>query len=153
VFRFARWREELLSSSLCYCSLWLLLVSVSEWFYDEIKCVDTQLMSCTRDWREKLLITTYQEVNDQLWSNTCCDDENERSSGNTGLPEQHFQSKLTEIKPSELCCYYASFYATRGKSDRDVRRIFTRRHMTIELDGKRRREREREILCFHFNFS
>jgi hypothetical protein len=39
---------------------------------------------------EICLLQLYQEVNDLFRSNTCCDDENERVSGNTGLPEQHF---------------------------------------------------------------
>jgi hypothetical protein len=53
-------------------------------------CVKTQQMSWPPGCREKLLITTYQEVNDPHRSNTCCDDEIERVSGNTDLPEQHF---------------------------------------------------------------
>jgi hypothetical protein len=44
--------------------------------------------------REKLLITTYQEVNDLTRSNTCCDDEIVRAGGNTSLPEQHFLFKI-----------------------------------------------------------
>ena len=32
---------------------------------------------------------TYQEVMISTDQNTCCDDENERASGNIGLPEQH----------------------------------------------------------------
>ena len=55
--------------------------------------VETWEVSSASNWRRKLLITTYQEVNDQLWSNTCCDDENARIGGNTDLPEQHFLSK------------------------------------------------------------
>ena len=47
-------------------------------------------MSWTWLHRVKLLITTYQEVNDLFRSNTCCDDENERAGSNTSLPEQHF---------------------------------------------------------------
>jgi len=47
-------------------------------------------MSCSLLHREKLLITTYQEVNDLFRSNTRCDDENERAGSNTSLPEQHF---------------------------------------------------------------
>ena len=46
------------------------------------------------DAREKLLITTYQEVNDLFRSNTRCDDENVRDGGNTNLPEQHFSSNF-----------------------------------------------------------
>ena len=53
-----------------------------------MKCVKTEKISCATDYCRKLLITTYQEVNDQHWSNTCCDDENVRTSGNTCLPEQ-----------------------------------------------------------------
>ena len=56
------------------------------------RCVETWEMSSASNRRRKLLITTYQEVNDQIWSNTCCDDENERIGGNTDLPEQHFSS-------------------------------------------------------------
>ena len=52
--------------------------------------VKTREMSCPMDAREKLLITTYQEVNDLFRSNTRCDDENVRDGGNTDLPEQHF---------------------------------------------------------------
>ena len=52
--------------------------------------VKTEEISCSTHRREKLLITTYQEVNDQLWSNTCCDDEIVRAGSNTSLPEQHF---------------------------------------------------------------
>ncbi len=40
--------------------------------------------------REQLLITTFQEVDDLDRSETCCDDESERMSGNADLPEQHF---------------------------------------------------------------
>ena len=47
-------------------------------------------MSCAPYWRENLLIKTYQEVIDQLWSNACCDDDNVQMGGNTDLPEQHF---------------------------------------------------------------
>ncbi len=65
-------------------------------------CVKTQKMSCPLYWREKLLITTYQEVNDQLWSNTCCDDENVRAGGNTSLPEQHFLTNINE-KKKRMC--------------------------------------------------
>ena len=57
------------------------------------RCVETCEVSSASNWRKQLLITTYQEVNDQLWSNTCCDDENERIGGNTDLPEQHFPFK------------------------------------------------------------
>ena len=56
----------------------------------DVLCVETENMSKARGAREKLLITTYQEVNDLFRSNTCCDDENVRDGGNTGLPEQHF---------------------------------------------------------------
>ena len=51
-------------------------------------------MSCLMDARDKLLITTYQEVNDLIRSNTRCDDENVRDGGNTNLPEQHFSLKI-----------------------------------------------------------
>mgnify|MGYP006897138972 CR=1 FL=1 len=61
------------------------------------ECVQTEEMSCVLRWREKLLITTYQEVNDQLWSKACCDDENVRIGGNTDLPEQHcFINRIEE---------------------------------------------------------
>jgi hypothetical protein len=53
-------------------------------------------MSCSTEYSESLLITTYQEVNDQKQSNFCCDDENVRAGGNTSLPEQHFISKSKE---------------------------------------------------------
>jgi hypothetical protein len=53
-------------------------------------CVKTIQMSRLMEYVDSLLITIYQEVNDLLRSNTCCDDENERTGGNTGLPEQHF---------------------------------------------------------------
>ena len=56
----------------------------------DVLCVETENMSKARGAREKLLITTYQEVNDLFRSNTCCDDENVRDGGNTDLPEQHF---------------------------------------------------------------
>ncbi len=56
-------------------------------------CVKTQYRLCVICSWEKVLITNYKEVNDQIWSNTCCDDENERASGNTSLPEQHFQKE------------------------------------------------------------
>ena len=39
-------------------------------------------------WRT-FVITTYREANDQIRSNTGCDDENEQTSGDTCLPEQH----------------------------------------------------------------
>ena len=52
--------------------------------------VRTAEMSCSQQRREKLLITTYQEVNDRLRSKTRCDDENVRVGSNTDLPEQHF---------------------------------------------------------------
>ena len=53
--------------------------------------------------REKLLITTYQEVNDLFRSNTRCDDENVRVGSNTDLPEQHFSIiKKTARKASTL---------------------------------------------------
>ena len=55
----------------------------------EAVCVKTQKMSRFAGRRVKLLITTYQEVKDWSQSNSRCDDENERASGNTGLPEQH----------------------------------------------------------------
>ena len=55
---------------------------------------------CLMDAREKLLITTYQEVNDLIWSYSCCDDENVRDGGNTDLPEQYFLSK-TNMKSWE----------------------------------------------------
>jgi hypothetical protein len=54
------------------------------------KPVRTRALSRPAGSSEKLLITIYQEVNDLHWSNTCCDDENERTGGNTSLPEQHF---------------------------------------------------------------
>ncbi len=68
----------------CLCTFY----SLRTWGYPV--CVKTWEMSCPLWSREKLLITTYQEVNDQLWSNTCCDDENVRAGSNTSLPEQHF---------------------------------------------------------------
>ena len=58
----------------------------------------TREMSCLMDAREKLLITTYQEVNDLFRSNTRCDDENVRDGGNTDLPEQHFHQKHKAYK-------------------------------------------------------
>ena len=64
--------------------------SILRYIRCNVLCVKTDQMSWTSHYREKLLITTYQEVNDQHWSNTCCDDENVRASGTTDLPEQHF---------------------------------------------------------------
>ena len=63
-----------------------------------VKWAGTVLVRSMAWWRDQSLITTYQEVNDQHWSNTRCDDENVRSSGNTGLPEQHFPKKPKEIR-------------------------------------------------------
>jgi len=63
------------------------------------ECVKTRQMSCPLYSRGKLLITTYQEVNDLTWSNTCCDDENVRAGGNTSLPEQHFLFNSVKEKP------------------------------------------------------
>ena len=62
-------------------------------------CRDIEKRSRARERREKLLITTYQEVNDHLWSHTRCDDENVRIGGDTDLPEQHFHSKR-KYKPN-----------------------------------------------------
>ena len=59
-------------------------------------------MSCSLLHREKLLITTYQEVNDLFRSNTRCNDENVRVGSNTDLPEQHFNNKKTARKASTL---------------------------------------------------
>ena len=58
--------------------------------------VETKTKSGSASQREKLLITTYQEVNDLYWSNTCCDDEIVRVDGNIDLPEQHFLNKPNE---------------------------------------------------------
>jgi hypothetical protein len=55
-------------------------------------------MSCSAKSTEKLLITTYQEVNDLFWSKSRCDDEIVRTGGNTGLPEQHFSYKQHKKK-------------------------------------------------------
>ena len=59
------------------------------------RCVGTRERSCASERWEKLLITTYQEVNDHLWSHTRCDDENVRIGGDTDLPEQHFSNQIT----------------------------------------------------------
>ena len=64
-----------------------------------VRCVETSKYSSASERREKLLITTYQEVNDHLWSHSRCDDENARIGGNTDLPEQHFHSKR-KYKPN-----------------------------------------------------
>ena len=47
-------------------------------------------MAFSKRHRDKLLITTYQEVKDTFRSNTCCDDENEQTGSDTSLPEQQF---------------------------------------------------------------
>ena len=69
--------------------------------------VKTTKMPCAVDVPEKLLITTYQEVNDLFRSNTRCDDENVRIGGNIDLPEQHFhQNNMKEKKDtseSSIC--------------------------------------------------
>ena len=59
-------------------------------FLNNAVCAKTEQMSWLAHSKEELLITTYQKVNDQLWSNSCCDDETMRTSGITGLPEQHY---------------------------------------------------------------
>ena len=64
----------------------------------DVVCVETKNMSSARGAGEKLLITTYQEVNDLFRSNTRCDDENVRDGGNTDLPEQHFHQKHKAYK-------------------------------------------------------
>ena len=64
----------------------------------KVECVKTRQMSCSANPMKKLLITTYQEVNDQIWSNTCCDDENVWIGGNTSLPEQLFTKTKKRIK-------------------------------------------------------
>jgi hypothetical protein len=78
-----------------FCRSYTFLLSFT---YSDMICVKTQQMSCLTYSPEKLLIKTYQEVNDLIWSNTCCDDENVRTSGNTGLPEQHFLFKFNNEK-------------------------------------------------------
>jgi hypothetical protein len=62
-----------------------------------VRNVRTKELSRSVRSSETLLITIYQEVNDLLRSNTCCDDENERIGGNTSLPEQHFQKEKQKI--------------------------------------------------------
>jgi len=55
-------------------------------------------MSCSTCCRQKLLIPIYQEVNDQLWSSTCCDEEIVRASSNASLPKQHFHLRIKQKK-------------------------------------------------------
>ena len=71
--------------------------------------VETQKMSCSIGAREKLLITTYQEVNDLFRSNTRCDDENVRDGGNTDLPEQHFSLIKKKIFIVIVGAHFLSF--------------------------------------------
>jgi len=52
--------------------------------------VETYEILCARCRQGELLITTYQEINDLFWSNTCCNDENVQVDRNIDLPEQQF---------------------------------------------------------------
>jgi hypothetical protein len=63
-------------------------------------------MSGSAESWEKLLITIYQEVNDLVWSKSCCDDENLRTGDNTGLPEQPFNNSKWKKNENFLFCTF-----------------------------------------------
>jgi hypothetical protein len=100
----------------------------------DVVCVKTSQMSCLAGSAEKLLITTYQEVNDLHWSNTCCDDENVRIGGNTSLPEQHFWK--TNKKWSRYSMTFRSCSVYWNK--KNIILLVSISAETIEDDGCRR---------------
>ncbi len=59
-------------------------------------CVKTTQMSRLTGTPDRLLITTYQEVNDLLRSNTCCDDEIERTAEKSAVCQSNTFVKLNE---------------------------------------------------------
>jgi hypothetical protein len=59
-------------------------------------CVKTIQMSRLMEYVDSLLITIYQEVNDLLRSNTCCDDEIERTAEKSAVCQSNIFVKLNE---------------------------------------------------------
>ncbi len=53
-------------------------------------------MSRLMEYVDSLLITIYQEVNDLLRSNTCCDDEIERTAEKSAVCQSNIFVKLNE---------------------------------------------------------
>jgi hypothetical protein len=101
----------------------------------DMVCVKTSQMSCLTGSAEKLLITTYQEVNDLYWSNTCCDDENEWTGGNTSLPEQHFWKTNKEWSRDSMIFWSCSVYWNK----KNIILLVSISAETIEDDGCRRK--------------